>query len=114
VPGTQASISFAEGRISGSTGCNRFSGSFAVARDRLTAGPLITTRRACTRWTGRQEQALLALLGKRLEVSSTRAGKLVLEARDGRRLVLARDRTEAARYGIEPRAASQGGGTDGD
>jgi heat shock protein HslJ len=37
----------AEGRATGQTDCNRFTGSYALAGDRLTLGPLATTLRAC-------------------------------------------------------------------
>jgi heat shock protein HslJ len=34
-------------RVSGSAGCNRFSGPYTRAADRLTIGPLISTKMAC-------------------------------------------------------------------
>jgi heat shock protein HslJ len=38
-----------EGRASGFAGCNRFSGSYQLAGDRLTFGPLLSTKMACER-----------------------------------------------------------------
>ncbi|MCW3848753.1 META domain-containing protein [Sphingomonas sp. LB-2] len=89
VPGTTVTIRFENGRVSGNTGCNAFSGRFSFERGRLSAGPLITTKRACTRFTGTQEQDFLQLLGQRLSVSRNRGGKLVLTGARGRTLVLA-------------------------
>jgi uncharacterized membrane protein len=89
-PGSDAIVTFRDGRMNGNTGCNMFNGSYRFARGRLTAGPLATTRRGCIGTTGAQEQRLLALFSRRLSVSSNRNGKLVLTARDGRTLVLAR------------------------
>lgn len=88
VRGTTVTVSFENDRMSGNTGCNRFNGRFTLDRGRLNAGPLITTRRACTRFTGTQERDLLALLGQRLSVSQNRNGKLVMTGARGRTLVL--------------------------
>jgi uncharacterized membrane protein len=89
VPGTNVTVTFKEGRVSGNTGCNAFGGSYRFERGTLIAGPLISTKRACLRGIGTQEQDLLGLLGQRLSVSQNRGGKLVLTARGGRTLVLA-------------------------
>lgn len=51
-----------DGRLAGSTGCNRFSGSFELDGDQLLAGPLATTRMACDDALTRQEQHVLAVL----------------------------------------------------
>lgn len=92
VRGTTVTVTFNGARMNGNTGCNAFGGTYRFERGFLTAGPLITTKRACTRFTNTQERDLLALFGERLSVSSTRNGKLVLTGRDGKTLVLARDR----------------------
>ncbi|PMS18799.1 hypothetical protein C0Z18_15820 [Trinickia dabaoshanensis] len=47
---------------SGFSGCNRFSGTYALRAGGLTFGPLATTRRACGADAGRLEQAYLAAL----------------------------------------------------
>jgi heat shock protein HslJ len=91
--GSHVTASFSGGRISGNTGCNRYNGTYRFERGRLTSGPLATTRRACVQqYANNQERTLLNLLGQRLTVSSTRNGRLVLTARNGRTLVLARER----------------------
>ena len=52
-----------EGRVAGSTGCNSMGGSFETSGDRLTFGPLITTRMACVEENlMAQESRLLAAL----------------------------------------------------
>ncbi|MEZ0243298.1 MAG: META domain-containing protein [Sphingomonas sp.] len=90
VQGTTVSVRFENGRVSGNTGCNSFSGRFTLDRGRLSTGPLITTRRACMgRFQNAQERDLLGLLGERLSVSRNRNGKLVLTGSRGRTLVLA-------------------------
>jgi putative lipoprotein len=48
VPGAQPTISFgSDGAISGSTGCNQYSGTYTVDGDKLTVSQLATTRKAC-------------------------------------------------------------------
>ncbi|NYT39840.1 META domain-containing protein [Sphingomonas sp. R-74633] len=91
--GTSPTVSFDNGRISGNASCNRFNGNFRFERGRLTAGPLASTRMACTdRTRNQQEQAILNLFGDRLTVSSNRQGKLVLSGTRGRTLTLVRAR----------------------
>ena len=51
-----AEILFAEGRLSGSSGCNRFTGAFEVSGERVVVGPLAGTRMACPAPFGEQEQ----------------------------------------------------------
>ena len=88
--GRQAVISFADGRISGNSGCNGFGGSYRFARGTLTAGPLISTKMACAGPVMLEEQAIFQLLGRPLSVSSNRNGKLVLSAGGARTMVLVR------------------------
>jgi heat shock protein HslJ len=82
-------VTFRGNRMSGSTGCNSFNGSFRFDRGRLTAGSLATTRKACAGPLNTQEQKLLRLVGQRLTVSRNRNGKLVMTARGGQTVVLA-------------------------
>jgi heat shock protein HslJ len=51
-----------DGTISGSTGCNRFSGGYELDGTTLTAGPLATTRMACEEALMDQERAVLDVL----------------------------------------------------
>jgi heat shock protein HslJ len=50
-----------EHRVRGSGGCNLIMGSYETAGDRLSIGPLATTRKMCPE-TMQQEQAFLAVL----------------------------------------------------
>lgn len=89
-PRTRPRVTFSGQRISGNASCNNFNGSFRFERGRLTAGPLATTRMACTqRVQNVQESNVLRILGKPLSVSRNRNGKLVLTARGGETVVLA-------------------------
>jgi copper homeostasis protein (lipoprotein) len=73
-----------EKRVSGSSGCNRFSGSYSLNGDRLGFGPLAATRMACADGM-EQEQALFDALPRvaRWRISS---GRLELLDADGRSL----------------------------
>ncbi len=91
--GSSPVVAFENGRISGSTGCNRFSGSYDFARGRLNTGGVASTKMACLdRDRNLQERAILDLLGERLTVSGNRAGKLVLTGARGRTMTLVRAR----------------------
>lgn len=74
-------------RVSGSTGCNRLSGSYSLGGSGLKFGPLATTKMACADGMA-QEQAFLVMLGA---TDSWRTqDRQVLELLDGRGEVLAR------------------------
>ena len=48
VDNSQASIRFDEGgRVSGSTGCNRFNGAVTIEGDKIKFGQMATTKRGC-------------------------------------------------------------------
>ncbi|WP_405490666.1 META domain-containing protein [Streptomyces sp. NBC_00096] len=53
----------ADGTASGSLGCNRFDAKATVEGNRLTFGPLTTTRMACEGGPGEVERALTELFG---------------------------------------------------
>ncbi|MFD9338698.1 META domain-containing protein [Streptomyces sp. NPDC060028] len=53
----------ADGATSGSLGCNRFTARATVDGQRLTFGPLATTRVACQGAQGEVERALTGLFG---------------------------------------------------
>jgi heat shock protein HslJ len=63
---TQLTMTFGtDGRVSGNTGCNMFSGTYTVTGSGLTFGPLISTRRAClSDAANRQESMFLTALEK--------------------------------------------------
>jgi heat shock protein HslJ len=55
-------MSFKDGKISGSAGCNNFHGTYATEGGKLQLGPLGTTRRACEEPLMTQEREFLAAL----------------------------------------------------
>jgi heat shock protein HslJ len=90
--GTSLTLEFgADGRVSGSAGCNRYTGQYTVAGDAVTIGQSASTRRMCAEPAGvmEQEAAFLAALpgdvraridGDRLELRDV-AGALRIAAR---------------------------------
>jgi heat shock protein HslJ len=92
--GSRITLAFDEGGVSGSAGCNRFSGSYRLADDALTVGALRTTRMMCAEPAGimEQERAFLAALGSAAVVR-----------REGDRLVL---RTAAGAIALSARQAA--------
>jgi heat shock protein HslJ len=58
-----ASATFAEKTLSGHTGCNDYTGGYTVDGDKLTIGPLATTKKACGPAETVVESAYLAALG---------------------------------------------------
>ena len=82
------SATFAEGRVGGSTGCNRFTGPYTLDGDSLEIGQIASTRMACIPPADRVERSYLGALGK---AASWRL--------DGEQLVLAdADGAELLRY----------------
>jgi heat shock protein HslJ len=76
VAGTTVTLKFGEdGRASGSTGCNNYSGTYQVRGDTISFGRLISTRRACLdQNANQQEQRFLAALesANRFRLTSNR------------------------------------------
>lgn len=82
----------AEGKVTGSGGCNRISGRAEVQGERITFGPMISTKMACPPAIMDQESKFLAALGdvQRFKVDAPKE-KLILFNGTGRPiLVLAR------------------------
>ena len=71
-------LEFTDGRLSGRAGCNSFGGGYQLNGNRLTAGPLMSTRMACP---GRMadEQTVLRIL--RAPVASRQTNEHTLEMR---------------------------------
>lgn len=73
-----------DGRVSGSGGCNRFTGSYKVAARTVYIAPLAATRRACLgEALNLQEARYLAALSGEMTASLTPDGALVLEGDGG-------------------------------
>jgi heat shock protein HslJ len=60
--GVTATALFADGTVSGSGGCNRFTGPYELDGDTISIGPLASTLMACVEPQGSVEQAYLAAL----------------------------------------------------
>jgi putative lipoprotein len=73
-----------DGRVSGSTGCNRFSGTATLEGPSLTFSPLATTRMACEQPLMDQERDILAGLEAVKSFSLDGDGKLRLLDTDGK------------------------------
>lgn len=78
-------------RVVGSTGCNRFSGTFDHDDDRLTIGPVISTRRACPPDVMQREQELFSLFQQVRAADATHL-ELVLKDAEGKVLATLRRR----------------------
>ena len=74
------------GRISGSTGCNTFTGSATISTYNMKMSPLATTRRARDPELMAQEQRFLNALGAVRKFSIDGEGQLHLLASDGKPL----------------------------
>ena len=81
VPGSTLTMSFKDGQVSGSSGCNTYSGSYTVNGDELTFGPTATTRKACAdQAVTDQETAFLAALEATASFSGTTSAVTLLAA----------------------------------
>lgn len=81
-----------DGTVSGSTGCNRFTGSWRTGGERLAIAPGATTLRACPGELAAQEASVLAALGA---TASYRSDGETLALLDAGGAVLAQYRTAA-------------------
>ena len=87
--GTRLTLMFQDGQVSGSSGCNRFHGSFAVEGRSLTIHPLATERKACEEAVMAQEQELLNALESAITWEIVRGGMLDVHRADGERVLTA-------------------------
>ncbi|WP_291195870.1 META domain-containing protein [Hyphomonas sp.] len=80
-----------DGRVSGSTNCNRLSGLYAADGGTITFTPLATTRRACLgEGLMMQERKYMSALGGEMAWTITADGALELTGDEGRRVLLRR------------------------
>jgi heat shock protein HslJ len=75
------------GQATGSSGCNRYNGAYAVDGDSITIGPLMSTLIACEEPLMEQEQAFLAAL-EAAEAYSIEGETLTLSGADGAALAV--------------------------
>jgi len=89
IRGDEAGLTFQEGRLSGSTGCNRLSGGYQRQDTRLTVGETAMTRRFCgDAALNRQEQQVLNVLKQTQHAVIVKANGYLLLL-DNRREILA-------------------------
>jgi heat shock protein HslJ len=84
----EAVVSFENGRMSGSIGCNRLGAEYGYKDKKLSFGPMMSTKMGCPDPIGAQEYAFGAVLG---EVASTEFpgdATMVLTGKDGVKVVL--------------------------
>ena len=73
-----------DGRVSGTTGCNSYSGPYSEAGGQLTIGPLVSTLRACVDANlARQEQVMLGVMNGNALASTWEGNTLTLSAPAG-------------------------------
>jgi heat shock protein HslJ len=86
IAGYEATMMLTQGRVTGTTGCNRYTGSYTLpARDALEFGPIASTMMACSDPQMEQERAFLkALEGTRYYARSE--GSLTLKGANGEEL----------------------------
>lgn len=84
-----AELAFADGRMSGSAGCNRFNGTYSATDTTLTVGPLAMTRMACIGPGAEQEAAFTAMLEGPVALRFRENGQLILSG-NGHSAVLER------------------------
>ena len=79
-----------DGQVSGSTGCNRFNGTFTFQKDanELTFGPLATTRKMCR--GDNPEQAFLAVMNAQPLKVVALPGRAFIRGNSGSRMELSR------------------------
>lgn len=84
IEGSTVTLQFDDqGRISGRASCNRFTGSYTLAADRLTIGPAATTRMACAEAQMGQEMRFLRMLDGVKRWSIAESGTLIVTGEDG-------------------------------
>jgi heat shock protein HslJ len=86
--GTRLTLMFQNGQVSGSSGCNRFHGSFEVDGKALAIGSMATTRMACEDAVMAQEREFLRALQSATTWGIVR-GMLDIHRADGERVLMA-------------------------
>lgn len=87
-PATPTSLAFDGETISGSAGCNGFSGPYTSDGTRLSTGPVIATQMGCAEPAGVQETAALSILAKPVTIRFASDGRMILMGAAGRSIVL--------------------------
>ena len=92
IDNTRLTLTFgADGKVSGSTNCNRFNGTFTATATSVSFGPLAMTRRACTgEALSLQQRKYMDALGGVITWTIEADGALVLTGDAGERVLLRR------------------------
>ena len=92
IDNTRLTLTFsADGKVSGSTNCNRFNGTYTATTTSVSFGPLAMTRRACTgEALSLQQRKYMDALGGVMTWTIEADGALVLTADGGKRVLLRR------------------------
>lgn len=80
-----------EGRISGSGGCNNFSGTYAAEDSTLSFGPIMSTKKACMGEAMQNEQAFFGALGDTASYAATHLSLILKDANGDTVITLKRD-----------------------
>ena len=89
VTGTTLTLTFENGMVRGSSGCNTFRAPYTSEGNRLSIGAAVTTRKACTaEGVMEQERQFLAAL-KTAKVWTVESGTLDVHRADGERVLMA-------------------------
>ena len=89
VLGTRLTLSFKDGAVSGSSGCNTFRASYKAEENRIVVGPALATRKMCSgKGVMEQERQFLAALETAVKWDISR-GMLDMHRADGERVLTA-------------------------
>jgi heat shock protein HslJ len=86
--GGDISVQFAEGQVSGSGGCNRFTGSYTQDGERLKFGTRAATQMACSEDAVMQKEQLFFQMLNAVHIADATHMKLVLKDAAGRELAV--------------------------
>jgi len=86
------SIEFgSDGKVNGNVGCNQFNGEYQVKDDKITFGPIASTRKFCEGSVGEQETATLALFTESATIM-IEGDTMTLTSADGSSVVVLADK----------------------
>ncbi|NKQ37184.1 MAG: META domain-containing protein [Chloroflexi bacterium] len=88
LPDTTITAQFADGQVSGNSGCNNYSGSYELDGSGITFGPTAGNLMACPQEIMEQEAAYLANLSLVTQFNVNEGGQLVLSDADGNPLLI--------------------------
>lgn len=90
ISGQEAILSFSEGRISGTAGCNRLMGGYSQTGDKLSFQTIAVTMMACQPALMQQERAVLDALGTGVSIEHKDQRNMILHGANGAKIEVAR------------------------